>query len=207
LLCLLALALLVLSDPVAAQSRFEVGGSATWTGGYDAGGTDALLTRPGSGSSPLPLFQTESRLDGAAGVRAQAAWFLTRRLAVEGILEYSRPSLRTTILNDFETATGSEAAVGIRAYLFGGSVLYHFGRSRIVPFVCAGAGGLRQLDDEARNVTAGAEMHAGGGVKYRLSSRMALRIDAGASARDKSVGFEAKRRVVPVGGAGITYRF
>jgi hypothetical protein len=50
-------------------------------------------------------------------------------------------------------------------------------------------------------------VHAGGGVKYRLSSRMALRIDAGASARDKSVGFEAKRRVVAVGAAGITYRF
>jgi hypothetical protein len=199
--------LVMMAGPVAAQSRFEIGASATWTGGYDAGGTDALLTRPGSGSSPLTLFQTESRVDGAAGLRAQAAWFVTRQLAVEGTLEYSRPSLRTTILNDFEAATGSEAAVGIRAYLFGGAVLYHLGRSRIVPFVCAGAGGLRQLDDEARNVTTGTEVHAGGGVKYRLSTRMALRLDVGASARDKSVGFEVKRRVVPIGAAGITYRF
>jgi hypothetical protein len=200
-------AILFSARPVQGQPRFEIGASATWTGGYDAGGTDALLTRPSPGSPPLTLFATESRVDGVAGVRAQAAWFVTRRLAVEGAVEYSRPLLRTTILNDFESADGSEAVVGIRSYLFGGSVLYHFGSSRIAPFAFAGAGGLRQLDEEGTNVTTGAEVHAGGGVKYRLSTRLALRVDVSASARDKSVGFETGRRVVPEGSAGIAYRF
>jgi Outer membrane protein beta-barrel domain len=204
----LALAVvLLLARPALAQTRFEIGASATWTAGYDAGGTDALLTRPSVGSPPLTLFATDSRVDAAPGVRAHAAWFVTRRVAVEGIVEYSRPKLRTTILDDFESATGTDAVGAINSYVFGGSVLYHFGGARLVPFVSAGVGAVRQLDEGQVNVITSVELHAGGGVKYCLSPHLALRGDLSVSSRDKSVAFEIKRRTLPVIAVGAAYGF
>jgi hypothetical protein len=199
--------LIAAGRPAFAQSSFEIGGGVTWTGGFSAGGLDASLTRPANGSPPLPLFATDSRVEGAAGAIARAAWFVTPRIAVEGGVEFSRPTLRTRILDDFEQATGSEADVAISSFVFGGSVLYHFGASRFVPFASAGAGRLRQLDEDNVNLVTGTELHAGGGVKYRLSRHLGLRVDAVVSTRDKSLAFEEKRRTVPVIGAGATYRF
>jgi outer membrane protein with beta-barrel domain len=205
---LLVVLLAALAQPAAAQSRFEIGAGATWTGGFDAGGLDALETRnPSTGTSPLTLFATSSEVEPAAGVTARAAIFLTRRLAVEGFAEYGRPTLRTTILNDFEGATGSEATHTIASYLFGGTALFHFGGGRLMPFVSGGAGYLRQLDDEGTSVVSGTELHGGGGIKYRLSRHVLLRADAGVSSRDKSVAFEEKRRTVPQIAAAIAYRF
>ena len=207
--CLLLVALLAaLAQPAAAQSRFEIGAGATWTGGFDAGGLDALETRnPSTGTSPLTLFSTSSDVEPAAGVTARAAIFVTRSVAVEGFAEYSRPTLRTTILDDFEQASGSEAANTIGSYVFGGTVLFHFGGGRLTPFVSGGAGYLRQLDEEGTSVVTGTELHGGGGIKYRLSRHFLLRADAGVSSRDKSVAFEEKRRTVPQIAAAIAYRF
>jgi Outer membrane protein beta-barrel domain len=204
---LLLFVTLAVPSPALAQSSFEIGGGVTWTGGFSAGGLDASLARPANGSPPLPLFATDSRVEGAAGAIARAAWFVTPRIAVEGGVGFSRPTLRTRILDDFEQATGSEAEVAISSFVFGGSVLYHFGASRFVPFASAGAGRLRQLDEDNVNLVTGTELHAGGGVKYRLSRHLGLRVDAAVSTRDKSLAFEEKRRTVPVIGAGATYRF
>jgi hypothetical protein len=47
-------------------------------------------------------------------------------------------------------------------------------------------------------------------VKYWFGGgthRFGLRVDAQASARDKAIAFEQKRRVVPSLAAGITYLF
>lgn len=199
--------LIAAGRPAFAQSTFEIGGGVTFTGGFSAGGLDASITRPATGAPPLTLFRTDSRVEGAAGAIARAAWFVTPRIAVEGGVEFSRPTLRTRILDDFEQATGSEADVAISSFVFGGSVLYHFGSSRFVPFASGGAGRLRQLDEDNVNLVTGTELHAGGGVKYRLSRHLGLRVDAGVSTRDQSLAFEEKRRTVPVFGAGATYRF
>jgi hypothetical protein len=199
--------LLAVAPPVVAQPRFEIAGAVTWTGGYDAGGMDALLSRPSSGSAPLTLFATSSRMGAAAGALARAAWLVTPRLAVEALVEYSRPTLRTTVLNDFENATGTEATSVIASYLFGGSVRYAFGGARLAPFVSGGAGWLRQLDGDQANTITGAEVHAGGGVTYGLTRRLTLRVDAGISSREKSVAFEQKRRAVPVASTSLSFRF
>jgi hypothetical protein len=205
---LLGFAIVAIAGPAyAQQSRFEVGAGVTWTGGFDAGGLDALETRPTAGSAPLTLFATDSQVTPAAGVRARAAWFVTRQIAIEGTAEYSRPALETRIGNDFEQATGTLADTTIVSYLFGGSMLYHFGRGRLVPFAFGGAGYLRQLDAESTTAVTGAELHAGGGVTYELSSRFRLSIDAGVSSRDKSIAFEEKRRTLPVVSASLSYRF
>ena len=206
---LLVVLLAALAQPADAQSRFEIGGGVTWTGGFDAGGLDALETRNPSAdtTSPLTLFGTSSRVTGAPGATGRAAFFVSTRVAVEAAIEYSRPSLETTIANDFEHATGTEATATLASYLAGGSVLYHFGGGRIVPFASAGAAWLRQLDADRINAVTGTELHAGGGVKIGLSHHVALRVDAAVSSRDKSLAFENKRRTLPVVGVSMAYRF
>jgi len=204
---LLLSVMLAMASPALAQSRAEISGGVTWTGGFDAGGTDATLSRGAAGATPLTLFSTSSRVRPAVGASGRVAFFVTPQLAVEGSLEYSRPSLETAFSNDFEQATGTQATIGIASYLFGGSALYHFGGARLVPFVSAGGGWLRQLDQDRVNVVDGPELHAGGGVKYRLSSSFGLRVEAGVSSREKTVSFEDKRRTVPVVSGGVTYRF
>jgi len=200
--------LLLAATPAYAQSRFEIGAAVTWTGGFDAGGVDALETRNSStDKTPFTLFETSSRVTDAPGVAARVGFFITPRLAVEAVVEYGRPMLETTISNDFEDATGTEASGRISSYVLGGSVLYHFGAARLVPFVSAGAARLRQLDDAEISLVTATELHAGGGVKYRLSRHFGLRADAGVSSRDKSLAFEGKRRTVPVFAAGLAYRF
>jgi len=207
-LLLFLMMLSALPVPARAQSRFEISGGVTWTGGFDAGGLDALETRnPSTGTTPLTLFGTSSSVDAAPGVVARAAFFVTPRLAIEGLADFSRPVLRTTIVDDFEGATGTEADNRINSYLFGGSVLYYFGGARLVPFVSGGAAWLRQLDEDRVTMITGTEVHAGGGVRYRLSHHFSLRVDAGVSSRDKVIAFEDKRRVLPLVGVSLAYRF
>ena len=208
ILLLLLLLPIATASPVTAQSRFEAGVSATWTGGFDAGGGDALLTRnPSTGTSPLILFATSSRVQSAPGAVAHAAFYLTPRMAVEAVFDYSRPILHTDISNDFEGATGTSAETTVSSYVFGGSFLYYFGGGRLVPFVSAGAGRLRQLDEEDVTLVTGTELHAGGGVKYRLGRHASLRAEFEASSRDRSISFEDSRHTVPRLSAGFSYRF
>jgi Outer membrane protein beta-barrel domain len=206
---IVALTLILASTgSAAAQSRFEVGAGLTWTGGFDAGGLDPQLSRnPGTGTAPLTLYSTSSRLQPASGAVARAAVIVTPRLVVEATFEYSHPTLRVAISSDFEGATGSEATTQVSSYVFGGSVLYHLSARRLVPFVIAGAGRLRQLNDDNVDLVTGVELHAGGGAKYRLGRRVSLRADAVASSRDKSLAFETKRRTLPVVSASLAYRF
>jgi hypothetical protein len=196
----------VTAAPAAAQPRLELSGGVTWTGGFDAGGTDALLSR-GAGSAPLTLFSTSSRVEPAPGAVARATWFVTKRFGVEADAQFSRPMLRTTITDDFEQASGTEASNRLSSYLFGGSLVYRFGSGRVAPFALGGAGYLRQLDDEQATLVTGSEVHAGGGVLIGLATHFALRADAVASSRSKSLAFEEKRRVVPVLAASLAYRF
>jgi hypothetical protein len=201
-------ALLIVARPAVAQSRFELGASVTWTAGFDAGGSDALETRnPATGSSPLTLFDTSSRQESVVGGAATAAFFVTSRLAVEGFAEYGRPTLHVTISNDFEGATGTAAGSRLSSLVFGASVLYHFSAGRLAPFVEGGAGRLRQLDEDAVVLVTSTEVHAGGGMKYRLSRRFSLRAEAVASSRARSVAFDDRRHTVPVVSGGLVFRF
>jgi hypothetical protein len=188
----------------------EVGGAALWTGGYDAGSGDAILSPNSStGGTPVTLFTSSARVSAAPGIEARVGVYLGSRVSAEGAFQYSRPKLRVDLGDDFENATGVEAVGGVASYLFSGSVLYHFGSGRVVPFVIGGAGYLRQLDEDNADVLSGTEFHGGGGVKIWFGSgnRVALRADAQLSARSKSAGFEDEQRVLPVLAAGISFRF
>jgi hypothetical protein len=194
--------------PAAAQSRLEFGAGISRSGGFEAGGRDALESRnPTSGTVPLTLFGTSAGLGSSAGVTGSAALYLTKNLAVEATAEYARPVLQTRIVTDFEGATGTTVESRLRSFIAGGSVLYHFGASRVAPYVLAGAGWMRQLDEENVLLVTGAEAHAGGGLRYRLDRHFAVRGDLSATAREKSIAFEEKRRVLPRVAVRLTYRW
>jgi len=218
-----AIAAILLCLPVAAAAQtyvgrttphagsIEIGGGVTWTAGYDAGSSDATESRnTTTGGSPLTLFTSSSRVPSVTGVGAQAGVYLTSRVSVEGVFQYSKPTLVTSLDDDFENAAPLEAEGGLASYLVGGSLLYHFGAGRVVPFVAGGASYLRQLDEANVDVLTGSEIHGGGGVKVWFSSggsRAGLRVDAQLSSRSKSAGFEDTRRILPVLGAGIVFVF
>jgi len=191
------------------RGTFELGGGIVWTRGYDAGNAIAEETRPGSGL-PLTLFAVSGSVLDAPGAGAQLGIYLGRRVSVEAAFQYSRPILRAHVTSDFEAAPDTDADEKLTTYLVGGSLLYHFGTGRFVPFLSGGGGYLRQLHEENSDLLTGTEIHAGGGVKYWLGTgghRVGLRVDAQASARSKSVAFEQKRRIVPSVAAGLTFLF
>jgi hypothetical protein len=190
---------------------FELGGGVLWTGGYDAGSGAAMLSPNSStGGSPITLFTSESKVAPIAGVEARAAVYVGSRVSAEASFQYSRPVLRTTIGSDFENAESIDATETLSSYLVTGSLVYHFGSGRVVPFVRGGGGYLRQLHEDNAELLTGSEVHGGGGVKIwfgSAGSRFGLRLDAGVSARSKSVAFEQTRRVLPAAGAGVVYLF
>jgi hypothetical protein len=189
----------------------EISGGVVWTGGYDAGSRSATETsNSSSGGAPLTLFTTTSRAPSVTGFDARAAVYLGSRVAAEGLFQYAKPTLHVSVGDDFEHATSEDVAGGISSYLFGGSLIYHLGSGRIVPFVIGGAAHLRLLDEDNAQLVTGNEIHAGGGVKMWFgpgSRRLGVRVDAQASVRSKSPGFEDTRRVLPAVSAGVTYRF
>ena len=205
-------AAIVTGAPRAANAQsFEVTGGVLRSGGYDAGSALATLTsNPSTGTTPLTEFQTDSQVLGATGLDAHVGFHVARRVFAEATFQYSRPILRTHITGDFESAAPVDADDKTSSYLVGGSVLYHFGDGRVVPFVEGGGGYLRQLHEGNTELLTGAELHAGGGLKYWLGTRThryGLRVDALASSRTKSIAFEQKRRVVLSFAAGLAYLF
>lgn len=188
----------------------EIAGGVVWSQGYDAGNSSALETRNTTGGAgPLTLFETDSQMLSATGVGAQVGVYLGRRVSAEGVFQFSRPTLRLRPTSDFENAESVDIDGQVTTYVVGGSLLYHFGNGRVMPFVSGGAGYLRQLHEDNVVVITGSEFHGGGGVKlwFGAASRIGLRLDAQVSSRDKAVAFEQKRRIIPTIGAGLAVRF
>ena len=191
------------------KGNVEFSGAAAWTGGYDAGDAAALETR-NTNTGTLTLFNVNGDVKSAPGVEARIGFFLTSRVSAEGLFQYTRPVLHADLSDDFEGATGADADETVSSFLFGGSMLYHFGSGRFMPFVLGGAAALRQVHEDSSETVTGLEIHGGGGVKYwfNASSRgFGLRADAVVSSRSKSVGFEEKRRIVPTVTGGFSYVF
>jgi hypothetical protein len=202
--------LVVLHGTTVYAQSFEVGGGFTLAGGYDAGSAGANETRnPSTGSTPLTLFQTSSRVLAATGVDVYAGVYVTRRLLVSARFQYSRPTLRTHLSGDFEGAADTDADTTVSSYLFGGVVEYQFAAGRWTPFVSGGAGQLRDVPDGGDVLTA-AEIHAGGGVRRALTHGphpFGVRGEVVATYRSRGAGFDINHHVVPSASAGLTWRF
>ena len=190
------------SGPASAQtgSRFQLGVGVVWTAPYDAGAQRAVETpNPTAGAQPLTLFTADGRVHEGAGAVLRFTARLARRVSAEAEGRFSRPMLSVTLSGDFEGIPSTTADEQLTQYGVGGSVLVDVagGTHRLRPFVAAGAGYVRQVQDHNINVDGGAEWHAGGGVLYRLTSRLSLRADARVLSTSKTPAFDAKRRYLP----------
>lgn len=194
------------------RGAVEISGGGIWSAGQDLASREALLTgNPGSGLNSVRLFTSEPSLDPVIGAQALVGVYVTRTLAIEGGVQYSRPTLSVRLGDDFEDAPDVTATTAITQYLFTGSVLYHFGRpGRVAPFIAAGAGHLRDVHAGNELVETGTEFHGKLGVKIWTGDgrrRFGIRAEGGLSMRNGGFNFDEDRRIVPTAAVSLAYLF
>ena len=170
-----------------------------------------MTGNPGAGSGSLELFTSEPSLEPVIGAQALIGVYLTRALAIEGGVQFSRPTLAVRLGDDFEDAADVTATTVITQYLFTGSVVYHFNRpGRVLPFVAAGGGHLRDVHAFNELVETGTEYHGKVGVKFWSGAgrrRVGLRAEGGVSMRNGGFNFDQNRRMVPTAAVSLAYLF
>jgi hypothetical protein len=191
---------------------FEISGGGMWSAGQDLDERAATLTpNPGTGASSFDLFQSEPTLKPVIGAQALVGYYITRSIAIEGGMQYSRPTLSVRLTDDFENAPSVTADSTITQYLFTGSLVYHFGNSpRVVPFLAVGAGHLRDVHNGNELIESSVEYHGMFGVKWWTGSgrgRIGLRAEGGVSARAGGFNVDEDRRVVPTAAVSLAYLF
>ena len=165
-------------DASAAQLRVspatvELGGGLALAGVVDLDAVEATLTsnQPGT-PERFKFVRLDSRINADP---APAAWVgvnLTRVVGVEVGFQRSRPSIRTRISGDAEGVPAvTLTTTSISQRIVEGNVIVHgnawrFDGQRTVPFLLAGAGQLRQVDDEQGLAETGRIYQAGFGFKW-----------------------------------------
>lgn len=194
------------------RGAVEISGGGIWHAGQDLPAQAAVLTgNPAAGTGPLTLFNSEPSLEPVIGAQAMVGIYVTRALAIEGGLQFSRPTLSVELTDDFEDADPVTATTAISQYLFTGSLLYHFGSpGRVSPFVAIGGGHLRDVHAFNELVETGTEYHGKLGVKVWTGQgrrRLGIRAEAGLSMRSGGFTFDEDRRIVPTAAVSLAYLF
>lgn len=194
--------------PVEAAAQVSIGGGVTWSGGYPIGESAAALrtNAPGSTTPAFTLFDTRSRFTPAFGAEARVSVDLSRRFTIEGGAAFSRPRIRFTIAADRESGSQQLEGEALQHYVFDAAVVWRFAprrAPRLVPFVLAGGGYVRQLHQERTLVESGQIYYAGAGARYFLRGRsdsaksFGLRGDLRMNLRRQGIDFENKVRAYP----------
>lgn len=182
-------------------------------GGAELGSADANLRANDPARQSFRLFTTDSRFARVQVFHLHTGFAFNQRLALEGGLTWSRPNIQTSTRSDMEGAPPITMAEQVDQYFVDGSLLIMLDElrvgARMVPFVAAGGGYLRQLHEGQTVVEHGQVYHVGGGIKYRLLTRdsgvvraVGLRGDARAYLMRGGVAFEdGPRPHVAVSGA------
>jgi len=154
-------------------ASLEIGGGLALSEVIDLGGVDATMTsgRPGT-PEPFKFFLVDNRIN---AVPAPAAWVgvnVTRALGFEVVYQRSHPTIRTKISGDAEgvppvtltTESLSQRVIEGNLILHGNA--WRFDGQRTVPFLLAGAGSLRQVDDDQASTETGRLYQVGFGFKW-----------------------------------------
>jgi hypothetical protein len=180
------------------------------------GDADANEARPGGGT--FTLFTTSTTLRSARGVEAGVGFRITPTLHLRAIGSYAAADLETMIDSDAEGIPDSRATESIRQFAVEGTVAWDLAQygsgSRIVPFVSAGGGYLRELHEGNALAETGATAHLGGGATVRLATRpqarmrsLGLRAEARALLRRGGVAFDDGIHVGPAFTASLFFGF
>jgi len=194
---------------VSGPGRWELTGGGVLIGGYELGERSAELT-PNTGSSSFEEFTTDNTVKPAFGLQARIGFVVTPALTVEGGIRFARPVYEVRISGDVENAPDTTAEETLSQYLFDGSIVWHLGKGRAVPFLFGGAGYLRELHEDDALLEEGLEYHAGGGIKWWFGEGrrgVGVRAEAGVSIRDGGFDFKDGQRIVPTAGGFLFYAF
>jgi hypothetical protein len=192
--------------------RVEIAGLALFVGGGQVGDSRATLVgNQIPAGAPFELFRTNARIASAPAGEVRVAVRVAGDVFAEGGVSYARPELQVRISGDVEGVPGVVAVSALTQAVFDGALQYRFGRGRVVPFVLAGAGVLRQLDEPRTTLELGQVIFAGGGLRYGLGRpraggghRFALRGDVRlVGYRGGLLGDDDNRPVGVVAGGGI----
>jgi hypothetical protein len=160
-------------DPTVARVELEVGGGLF--GGAGLGTEDADLRANAQTRQPFRLFTADSRFARAPALHVRAAVPLARRVGLEGGMSWGRPEIRTSLSADAEGAAPLTSVERIDQYVFDASLVWMLDGlrlgDRVLPYVSAGGGYLRQLHEGRTLIEHGQAYHAGGGIKYWLFTR------------------------------------
>ncbi|WP_157899193.1 hypothetical protein [Luteitalea pratensis] len=182
-------------------------------GGGDLGdGKAEMLTNQIPTSGMTALFTTSARIEAAPLIEARVGVRLGRNVWGEGGGSYARPDFTVDIASDIEGAPDVTAISKLTQVTVDGSLQYRWTRSgrRLAPFVMAGAGYLRQLDDTRATAETGWLAQGGGGVLMRLSTgsgfmrRLAIRGDVRAIWLRDGIVLNAQRGATFMASAGMT---
>jgi hypothetical protein len=211
-----AAAQVYIGRPVPHAGTVEVGGGATFSGGFDLGSISAEETRnTGGGAEPLVLFTATSRAKPAAGLQGRIGVYLGQSASVEAGVQFSRPILSTRLSDDFESAPDVTATETLTRIVATGSLVLHmnglsFAGGKGIPFVLGGAGYIRELHEKNEVVETGREYHAGAGLHLWFGQsrhRLGLRGDVGVSRRTGGADIVDVARTVPTAGVSLSYLF
>lgn len=189
----------------------ELSGGGFWMAGQSHDAAAATLTsNPSTGSSGFELFNAEPSVGAALGVHGVLGVYITRNLAIEGGIQFSRPQLKVRLTDDAEDAADVTATERITSYVFSGSLVYHFGGTgQTVPFIAGGAGHVRDVHGSSELVDTGVEYHGTVGIKswFGRVRKLGVRAEGGVSVRDGGVSFDDGTRIVPIAAASLLYLF
>ncbi|HEV8345154.1 MAG TPA: hypothetical protein VGQ16_01205 [Vicinamibacterales bacterium] len=202
------------TDPA---GRLELAIGAVWSGRVPLGARDANETT-GSGGT-FRLFSSSTELGSVSGLEGHIGLRVMSRLEAEASGSYGKPDMRTRVDSDFETSNAPLTITDkVQQFTIGGAALWYprvprlSGRARA--FVRAGAGYLRQLENDGALIVTGRTYDVGGGLKLALTSRQAgwlkgigARLDARAIVQQKGVIFDNRTHVSPALGASVYVRF
>jgi hypothetical protein len=186
--------LLGTAAPVRAQTdvqagRFDVAAGIRWIGAMDFASVAANETTAGGGVRAL--FDSSTALERSFGATASFGLRLTRQFRAEVSAAYSPTHLRTRITGDAEDIPDTTVSEPVTQYLVEGGVVAEpsgWRRGRMSPFLTAGIGYLRQLNDGRTLVQTGRAYYVGGGVSYLRATAQQRRL--------KAIGFRADVRLL-----------
>jgi opacity protein-like surface antigen len=215
LVCSFTLCAAAASAQDSGRGRIEVAGGVRWIGALDLGSVAADETAPGGDSNPL--FRSATTLEGSAGAAGSVGVRLSPSFQLEFTAGYNRTSLRSEVSADIEAIPDTVVDAPVTQFLFEGGVVLRPGAwrgRRLSPFLAAGAGYLRQLNDGRTLVESGRSYSVGGGLYYQLETSgdrrlkaTGLRFDVRALILQKGVAGDDTSRVATAAFAGAFVRF
>ncbi len=158
---------------------------------------DVAAAETTAGGGSRTIFNSKTTLNGSAGGTLLVGVRLSSRFGVEGGASFNPTHLTTRVTDDVEQAPDASASERVTQVLAEGGVLISPWKkrpsSRLSPFVIAGLGYVRHLNEGRTLVETGSELYAGAGLYYERASARESRL--------KSTGVRLDARATVLRGA------